>query len=681
MAKDDEKSLLSDCTFIHLPGYAEFILTHRLEFFVRRFVEYSFEVDLPLLRHMASVSRDELVAISMSSNRELLEALATNEVSRYINESRENWLANMLPVITREQILSDDITLLSHIRRTIFLEILSDYSANPGEWFDIMKEIDRFTVMMDSTLINTYLLLQQERIEEVGRALKGRETQWLEAQAIGKIGSFEWDLVRNESRNSPQCLAIFETSEDESYPLDKFTPYVHPDDRKRIEAAFVESLVSGECKCEFRYEKNGHEKFLLLRGVVGYENDIPVRIVGTVIDITEKQSIIRKLQASEELYKQAQALTHIGNWSLDPATGEMEWSDELYRIFGMEPQSEKITLDSVRSFFPSDHGRQLVTGLRHALRSGKVPESHFRISRRDGGAKIIKGKGEVIFDKNGKPVRISGTAQDVSTEFLLTENLKDRERYLDALNRSLAQKNEQLVRKNKELESFNFIASHDLQEPLRKIQIFSSRILQEASEGLESDVLLNFDKIRNAANRMQKLIDDFLAFSQTLNVTRTGESVDLNTVLQDVQTELQPRIVDKKATFHIVDLPVISAVRYQIKQLFINLVSNSLKYAHPEKAPHIDIGARKETNEDQSDVVVITYRDNGIGFEQKYAEKVFELFQRLHNKNNYSGTGIGLALCRRICENHNGTITVTAEPMQGCTFTIKLPERIVISNT
>lgn len=673
MGKDDEKCLLSDCTFIHLPGYAEFILTNRLEFFVRRIVEYSFEVDLPLLRHLSSVSREELVAISMSSNRTLLEALANNEIPRYINESKENWLANMLPVITREQILSDDITLLSHIRRTIFLEVLADYSMNPNEWSDIMKELDRFTVMLDSTLINTYLLLQQERLEEVGRALKGRETQWLEAQAIGKIGSFEWDLVRNESRNSPQCLAIFEIDDDETYPLEKFIQYVHPDDRKKIETAFVESLISGECKCEFRYEKNGNEKFLLLSGMVGYDDKIPVRIVGTVSDITEKQSIIQKLEASEELNKQAQALTHIGNWSLDPATGEMEWTDELYRIFGMEPQSEKITIDSVRPFFQSDHGRLMVTGLRYALRSGRVPESHFRISRRDGGAKIIKGKGEVIFDKNGKATRISGTVQDVTNEFLLNEQLKDRERYLDALNRSLAQKNEQLTNKNKELESFNFIASHDLQEPLRKIQIFSSRILQESAEGLGSDVLLNFEKIRNAANRMQKLIDDFLAFSQTLNVPSILEPVDLNAILHDVQIDLLPRIADKKATFHFTNLPVIDAIRYQIKQLFINLVSNSLKYAHPEKAPHIHISARKEKSQDQSDVAVITYRDNGIGFEQKYAEKVFELFQRLHNKNNYSGTGIGLPLCRRICENHNGSITVIAEPMQGCTFTIILP--------
>ncbi len=675
MAKDDEKCLLSDCTFIHLPKYANFILTQRIEYFVRRIVEYSFEVDLPLLRHPAWVSRDDLVTLSMTSNRALLEALATNDIAGYINYAKENWLANMLPVVAREQILSDDITLVSHIRRTVFLEMLAEYSTDPNEWALIMKEIDRFTVMMDSTLLNTYLLLQQNRIEEVGRALKGRESDWLEAQAIGKIGSFEWDLIANESHNSPQCLAIFEITDDATYPLEKFIGYVHEDDRQKVKNAFEESLITGNYKCEFRYHRNGIDKFLLLRGKIGCDNERPARIVGTVIDMTEKQSIIRKLEASEELNKQAQALTHIGNWSLNPATGEMAWSDELYRIFGMEPQSENLTLDSIQSFFQSDHGRLVATGLRYALLKGKVPEGHFRISRRDGGAKIIKGKGAVTFDKNGKAVRVAGTAQDVTTEFLLTENLRDRERYLDALNRSLAQKNVQLILKNKELESFNFIASHDLQEPLRKIQIFSNRILQESADQLGSDVLLHIEKIRNAASRMQKLIDDFLSFSQTQYVARTIEPVDLNTVLKDVRIELQPRIAEKKATFHLEKLPVIEAIRYQIKQLFVNLVSNSLKYTHPDKSPHITIDACKEKNDDQSEVIVITYRDNGIGFEQKYAEKVFELFQRLHNKNNYSGTGIGLALCRRICENHNGSISVTSEPMQGCTFTIKLPVR------
>src|SRR5690606_8183415 len=230
MAKDDEKCLLSDCTFIHLPKYADFILTHHLDYFVRRVVEYSFEVDLPLLRHLASVSRDDLVTLSMTSNRALLEALATNDIARYIDYAKENWLANMLPVITREQILSDDITLVSHIRRTVFLEMLAEYSTDPNEWSLIMKEADKFTVMMDSTLLNTYLLLKLKHIEEVGRALKGHETQWLETQSIGKIGSFEWDIIASESHNGPRCLAIFENADVETDPLEPLLDYVHDDD-------------------------------------------------------------------------------------------------------------------------------------------------------------------------------------------------------------------------------------------------------------------------------------------------------------------------------------------------------------------------------------------------------------------------------------------------------------------
>lgn len=250
-------------------------------------------------------------------------------------------------------------------------------------------------------------------------------------------------------------------------------------------------------------------------------------------------------------------------------------------------------------------------------------------------------------------------------------------------NKELREKNQELTRSNTELASFNYIASHDLQDPLRKIQLFISRIHDDKELILSDKNQDYFRRLHTAANRMQLLIDNLLSYSKINGNNNSYESVNLNDIIENVMSELIHLHFSEQedVVINYNRLPIIKGIPFQLKQLFTNLLENSIKYHQPGKTPVIDIHAVMVTGKDFSKdstlenkrYHAISLKDNGIGFEQQYAEKIFALFQRLHDKQSYSGTGIGLAICKKVVENHNGFITATSIPNEGSTFTIYIP--------
>jgi len=251
---------------------------------------------------------------------------------------------------------------------------------------------------------------------------------------------------------------------------------------------------------------------------------------------------------------------------------------------------------------------------------------------------------------------------------------------LAQLNRSLEEKNMELANTNAELASFSYVASHDLQEPLRKIQAFGSRILTTENERLSEVGKEAFRRMQSAADRMQQLIEDLLSYSRTN--TQPGEfaTEDLNVILQEAETELSETIQEKRARIEADTLPQARVVAFQFRQLLVNLLSNALKYQRAEEQPFIWITCATVpgvqvpvTGVLAKSYYCIAIQDNGIGFEQQYAERIFELFQRLHGRSEYKGTGIGLAICRKIMQNHHGYLFAEGRPGEGATFTIYLP--------
>ena len=257
---------------------------------------------------------------------------------------------------------------------------------------------------------------------------------------------------------------------------------------------------------------------------------------------------------------------------------------------------------------------------------------------------------------------------------------------------SLAQKAEELARSNAELEQFAFVASHDLQEPLRKIQAFGDRLKTKCDGAIAPEARDYLERMQSAATRMRGLIDDLLAFSRVIRSGESFVSVDLAAVTKEVLGDLEVRIEKSGAKVEVGDLPIIEADPMQMRQLLLNVIGNSLKFQPPGAVPVVKIGARILDRDSAIDpafvkrlaangeqavpagqVCEISIQDNGIGFEEKYSDKIFAVFQRLHGRAEYEGSGVGLAVCRRITDRHHGTIIGKSKLGEGATFIITLP--------
>lgn len=270
----------------------------------------------------------------------------------------------------------------------------------------------------------------------------------------------------------------------------------------------------------------------------------------------------------------------------------------------------------------------------------------------------------------------------------LEEEIEERkmtEEKIRLLNLQLIENNATLQSANQELDRFAYVASHDLQEPLRKIQIFSDKLTIQLGSGIENDVKVYLEKIGKASKRMQQLVNDLLTFSRQTNDDLDFEQTDLNELLSDVLFDLEMDIQKKKAKITAEHLPVIAVIPSQIRQLFQNLISNSIKFSRPDRVPEISIKTEiikgsainnidSRLNENTFYRIYIT--DNGIGFDTKYLVDIFVIFKRLHTYHEFEGTGIGLSICKKIIEKHKGFITAESEPDKGSTFIITLPEKV-----
>ena len=371
------------------------------------------------------------------------------------------------------------------------------------------------------------------------------------------------------------------------------------------------------------------------------------------------------LQLKNNIFAHAEENAMAGSYSWNLQTNDLEYSDNLFRMLGCEPQEFVPSFEKFLNFIHPDDIELVVDDGQKTFENQMIVQHIYRVITKTGTIKFFRSSGN--FTGEGDNRFMVGSVQDVTKDTLMNE--------------VLTKKNLELKHNNAELESFTYIASHDLQEPLRKIQSFSKLILTKELANLSATSNDYFSRIIAAAQRMQHLIDALLNYSSSNSLDNQSLPTDLNGIIDEVIYNLNDIIEEKKAMIEKADLPKLNVVQVQFYQLFSNIISNALKYSRPHIVPLIKISAniiaadeiKTGTTDKKGKYWKITIADNGIGFDQQYEFKIFELFQRLHGRNEYEGTGIGLAICNKIVHNHNGFIMAAGHPGVGAEFTIYLP--------
>jgi PAS domain S-box-containing protein len=462
-----------------------------------------------------------------------------------------------------------------------------------------------------------------------------------------------------------------------------WTANIHPDDLDHCLESYTSDFDSRRpFSIEFRLKRyDGQYRWLLSNGVPRYnKTDEFAGYMGSCIDIHEQKAAREFLeqavadrtaeitQQAEELRRQKEFSDTIFNASVDVL---IVYDKQMNFMALNKAALETYKLDETAigknlfDIFPKIRNSQGHQDTLRALKGEFVHNTVYKSTVAD-----------VYYENFLVPLKDKNN--EVYAALVVAHNISDRietEVSLKKINDQLQSQNSELLNNNEDLESFNYIASHDLQEPLRKVSMFASRIFERDGANLSPQSMDYFGRINSAINRMQKLIQALLNYSGANSDDVQFVRTNLDKVLKEVRNNLDEVISEKHAIIESVSLPTISAVPLQIQQVLLNLVSNALKYSKPEVPPIIKIGATEEIVEerDNKKYLKISVTDNGIGFDPQYKTKIFELFQRLHGKTEFEGTGIGLAICQRIIYNHHGFMTADSLPGEGSVFNIFLP--------
>jgi PAS domain S-box-containing protein len=424
----------------------------------------------------------------------------------------------------------------------------------------------------------------------------------------------------------------------------------HPDDRARVAAAFDRCLSTdgdGSYEAEFRVVRpDASQRWVRDRGrAIRDRAGHTLRIIGVAEDVTARKRAESALQLSEANLQHAQGMAHIGSQYHDLVAGSVAWSRELYRIFGL-PQDTPVSQTSVLERVHPDDEPVVSQAWRRAFDGHGFDIEHRIVV--GGEVKWVRTRAEVVRDGQGEPVRCLAAVQDIT----------ERKRFEIAL----VERSEELARSNADLEQFAYAASHDLQEPLRAVAGFVRLLEKRYTDRLDDKGREFIAFAVDGVVRMQALIDDLLAYSRVSTRGPQLEPTDATYAIIAALQNLRAAITESGGEVLYDPLPVVMADPGQLTSLFQNLIGNAIKF-RAVAPPRIHVTAVK-----RSDDWLFCVQDNGIGIDPKYRERIFGIFQRLHTREEYAGTGIGLAICRRIAERHGGHIWVESTPGTGSTF-------------
>jgi len=504
-----------------------------------------------------------------------------------------------------------------------------------------------------------------------------KKTLIKETEELLQFGTWTWETATNKMEWSEGIFKLLGCNPGEvDINLEGYLNFISQAD---INILTEKVKVAAETNTAFEHtynltDKEGHQKIVTTTGKVLLSAEgQPTKIIGTTRDVTSQINAYRELLHYKQMTMEKEIFLESGSWEVDLASGKFYWSDGMFKLFEYDISNSdnvpSLDADFYFSHFSESDIDQIKKDWNEMLSHGDNYAREEIITANNGERKRLETYGKVIRNSDGTPVKVMGATKNVS-------RLKEYERQLE-------KKLVELERSNKELEEFAYVASHDLQEPLRKISTFSERLKVKFENQLGEDGNGYIKRMLSAAANMRMLIENLLNFSRLTSKKVEYIQASLDVLLEETLTEIELQIDESQALITKQNMPVLEVIPSQIKQLFSNIILNAVKFSKPAATPVINIMCRivtaeqKEVHGLQKDMpyYAISIKDNGIGFEQEYAEKIFQIFQRLHGKSEYPGAGIGLAICKKIVENHHGRLFADGKPDEGATFTIILPER------
>ncbi|MFN7585740.1 MAG: ATP-binding protein [Bacteroidota bacterium] len=388
------------------------------------------------------------------------------------------------------------------------------------------------------------------------------------------------------------------------------------------------------------------------------QTDLALQMTNFLSILLESKLAQENIWLSNQRYDLISRATNDIIWEWDVEKGLLVKANTgLSDFFGVEIGKEQILFNAWKQLLHPDDYNRVIKKRNDSLRnkSNQYWEDEFRMQGHSGKYNYFYHKAFIVRNTDGQPIRLFGATQNITRR-------KEDEALLLELNKQLKQRADELAASNVELERFAYVASHDMQEPLRMITSFLQLFRKKYQEKIDDTAEQYLHFVMDGADRMKRLITDLLEYSRIGSNKGVAESIDINQLMKEVQEVFVNRIAECEATIVCKDLPVIMGNKTQLFQLFQNLVGNALKYIGKEK-PIVIVSGQEEDNH-----FLFSVQDNGIGIKPMFFDKIFVLFQRLHHKHQYSGTGIGLSVCKKIVEKHGGKIWVTSEPDKGSTF-------------
>jgi len=498
---------------------------------------------------------------------------------------------------------------------------------------------------------------------------------------------WDWDLVNNQVWWSESFYTRFgfDRTQEDIHSSNFWLQHIHPDDREKVNRNLQDAINAGSKNwtARFRFQKaDGSYAIIMDRGAVLTDaQGMPYRMVGSMMDITELEEASTLLQQkNSELQKVIDEFKFVTDfmpqlvWATRPDGYHDFYNKGWYDYTGLSYEETKDKGWAL-VLHPEDYNRTW-TEWQESLASGKPYQAEYRFRRHDGVYRWFLARALPLRDENGNIVKWFGTCTDIHDQKMASDILEQKVQERTA---ELQKMNQELEVSNNELLQFASVASHDLKEPLRKIHMFGNLIRDRYLNDKDDTAKEYMNRIIVSSARMTRLINDLLNFTR-LSVNSEMEMTDLNVVMEEVLSDLEVAIEEKSAQIELGKLPKAEVIPGQLRQVFQNIVSNALKFSKKDQRPHIQITA--ETLDtfsltapaaNEGKYYRITISDNGIGFDNQYADKIFTIFQRLHPREKYDGTGIGLAITKKIIERHNGLVGATSAEGQGTTFTFVMP--------